>query len=241
MRDNVPERDSVVRAVLFDVGGPIDREEMLERLIDAHIREALASLGIAVTDEQYADANRWAVESFAPNAYAAIIWRLAGADPALSAQAYDEGAGRDVERQTARGGIELRGGIPELLAKLQDRGLKLGLAANQHANVVARLEACGIVRYFDYLGVSGSHGLRKPDTRLFVHACEGLAVAPEECVMVGDRIDNDMAPARMLGMRTVLFRTGRHIEQQPRSWEEQPDVEVRTVGELTQAVAQLLP
>ena len=28
--------------------------------------------------------------------------------------------------------------------------------------------------------------------------------------MVGDRIDNDIAPAITLGMRTVLFRTGRH-------------------------------
>ena len=35
--------------------------------------------------------------------------------------------------------------------------------------------------------------------------------------MVGDRIDNDIAPATTLGMRTVLFRTGRHAAQQPRS------------------------
>ena len=232
--------ESEVRAVLFDVGGPIDREEISERLIDAHIREALAARGITVTDDQYAGANRWAVESFAPNAYAAIIWRLSRGDATISQQAYDAGAGRDAERQAARGGIELRKGIPELLASLQASGLKLGLAANQHADVIARLEACGIARYFDYLGVSGTHGLRKPDPRLFVHACDGLGVTPEHCVMVGDRIDNDIVPARLLGMRTVLFRTGRHIEQQPRSWEEVPDAEVRSVGELSTALAHLV-
>jgi ribonucleotide monophosphatase NagD (HAD superfamily) len=49
--------------------------------------------------------------------------------------------------------------------------------------------------------------------------------------MVGDRIDNDIAPACSLGMRTVLSRTGRHIAQQPRCAAEVPDAEVRTALE----------
>jgi len=54
--------------------------------------------------------------------------------------------------------------------------------------------------------------------------------------MVGDRIDNDITPARTLGMRTVLFRTGRHAAQQPRAWDEVPDADVRSVGELRSAL-----
>jgi FMN phosphatase YigB (HAD superfamily) len=57
--------------------------------------------------------------------------------------------------------------------------------------------------------------------------------------MVGDRIDNDITPARLLGMRTVLFRTGRHIEQQARSVDEVPDVEVRDVAGLEEALMRL--
>ena len=87
--------------------------------------------------------------------------------------------------------------------------------------------------------MSGTHGFRKPDPRLFLRAADDLGVAPSECVMVGDRIDNDIAPARLLGMRTVLFRTGRHIAQQPRWAEEVPDFEVRTVEELEAALASL--
>jgi ribonucleotide monophosphatase NagD (HAD superfamily) len=55
--------------------------------------------------------------------------------------------------------------------------------------------------------------------------------------MVGDRIDNDVVPGKLLGMRTVLFRTGRHRGQQPRSWEEErPDAEVHDVAGLTFAI-----
>jgi putative hydrolase of the HAD superfamily len=58
--------------------------------------------------------------------------------------------------------------------------------------------------------------------------------------MVGDRIDNDVVPAKLLGMRTVLFRTGRHRAQQPRSWEERPDVEVHDVAGLERGITLLL-
>ena len=58
--------------------------------------------------------------------------------------------------------------------------------------------------------------------------------------MVGDRIDNDIAPAKLLGMRTVLFRTGRHIEQQARSHQEVPDAEVLDVVALRVAMENLL-
>ena len=88
--------------------------------------------------------------------------------------------------------------------------------------------------------MSGTHGYRKPDVRLFLRCCEDLGVTPEECVMVGDRIDNDVAPARMLGMRTVLFRTGRHASQHPRSADEVPDAEVRDVAGLRTALEGML-
>ncbi|HET7737663.1 MAG TPA: HAD hydrolase-like protein, partial [Tepidiformaceae bacterium] len=60
------------------------------------------------------------------------------------------------------------------------------------------------------------------------------------CLMVGDRIDNDVAPARALGMRAIRFRTGRHARQEPRSWEEAPDEDVASVGELRDAIWRVL-
>jgi HAD superfamily hydrolase (TIGR01549 family) len=229
-----------LRAVLFDVGGPLDTEVISERLIDEHIRAALDAEGVSTTDETYAAANRWAVDAFAWNTYHAIIWRLTGGDVERSRRVFVAVASRSDERLAARDGLELRAGIPELLTELADRGVLLGLAANQPASIIARLDRAGIGCFFRHREVSAIHGYRKPDVRLFLRACEALDVQPPDCVMVGDRIDNDIAPARVLGMRTVLFRTGRHLHQQPRSWEEVPDVEVNDVAPLRAALLSML-
>ena len=58
--------------------------------------------------------------------------------------------------------------------------------------------------------------------------------------MVGDRIDNDIVPARTLGMRTVLLRSGRHRGQQARLWDEAPDVEVHDIAALEQALLAMI-
>ncbi|MEP7216510.1 MAG: HAD family hydrolase [Anaerolineaceae bacterium] len=225
---------AAVRAVLFDVGGPIDTELIAEEANDFAIRAALEVDRVTVTDEAYAAANAYAVESFAPDAYASIIWRLANNDAELARRAYARFHSAD--RLSARGGIELRPGIAELIAALHARGLLLGLAANQPLRILPELDRHRIGRYFAHREVSGHHGYRKPDVRLFLRACEDLHVDPAECIMVGDRIDNDIAPANVLGMRTILFRTGRHIAQQPRSVDELPDAEVNTVEALSAAL-----
>ncbi len=210
--------------MLFDVGGPLDTEVQAERYIDEQIRFALRASGVEVSDEEYAAANRWAVESFAPNAYQAIIWRLVRGDVAAAERLQSlHFPGRQ---------FDLRPGTDRIINRVSASGLKLGLAANQPAGVIDELDRLGIGRYFSHRQVSGNHGFRKPDVRLFLAACDDLRVAPERCIMVGDRIDNDIAPARMLGMTTVLFRTGRHIDQQPRSLEEAPHHEVWSSDEL---------
>ena len=231
-----PLRLSPIRAVLFDVGGPLNTDVAHERLVDAHIRAAFAAEARPIGDDAYERACRWAVECFAPDAYKAIVWHVAGHDGALAQRVYQ----RYRERRGERFPFELREGIAGVIERLHGRGLKLGLAANQPAAVIATLDELGIGRYFSHRQVSEHHGFHKPDVRLFLRACEDLAVEPAECIMVGDRIDNDVVPARLLGMRTVLFRAGRHAKQQPRSWDEIPDAEVQDVTNLEAAIVRLL-
>jgi putative hydrolase of the HAD superfamily len=231
-----PRLPTPYRAILFDVGGPLDMETEYERLIDDDICAALAREGFPVSEGDYRAAERWAVQSFCPSLYQAVIWRLTGADLAASARVYDWVQRRSAQRRL----FQLRPGTPQLLAALHVRGLLLGLAANQPSSAIASLDDAGIGRYFHHREVSGIHGFRKPDVRVFLRACESLAVAPAECIMVGDRIDNDIAPARLLGMGTVLFRTGRHAGQQPRAWTELPHAEVQDVAGLEAAILQML-
>ncbi len=228
-----------VQGVLFDVGGPIDTEIVRERLIDQHIREAFADDGHPVDDATFAAAVRRAVDAFAPDTYRAMVWYLANQDADLAARVYSIFRGRAGERQI----FELRAGIADVLARLHERGLRLGLATNAPGSsriILSCYDEHDVGRYFWDREDDDAPGFSKPDVRLFLRACHRLGVAPTDCVMVGDRIDNDIVPARTVGMPTVLLRTGRHRDQQPRSWDERPDAEVHDVPALERAVYRLL-
>ncbi len=226
----------MIRAVIFDVGGPLDLEDAFEAAIDDDIREGLRREGFDFTEADWDVANGNAILTCAPSVYRSVIWRLTRGDLDASLRIYEWME----ERAHVREFFEFRPGIADVLEALKQRGLKLGLCANQPSVVLQRLSREGIGHYFANEGISGVLGLRKPDVRLFLRVCEDLGVEPAECIMVGDRIDNDVVPAKLLGMKTVLIRTGRHREQMPRSWDERPDFEVEDAAGILLAVETLV-
>ena len=85
---------------------------------------------------------------------------------------------------------------------------KLGIIANQIPGAEKRLEEMGIRRYFDVIVSSAEEGFAKPDPRIFNIALIRAGCTPEQAVMIGDRIDNDIVPAKQMGMKTVWIRQG---------------------------------
>ena len=59
-----------------------------------------------------------------------------------------------------------------------------------------------IMTLFEHVVESSKLGLRKPDPRIYQHACDLLGVKPEECVYLDD-LGINLKPARALGMRTI--------------------------------------
>ena len=53
--------------------------------------------------------------------------------------------------------------------------------------------------------MSGDHGFRKPDRRLFQIALDGMGVAAENTLYVGNDMHRDIYGARETGMNTVMF------------------------------------
>jgi putative hydrolase of the HAD superfamily len=220
------------RAILFDVGGPLDMEFAWEIAVDGAIASACGLEGIRVDQAMIDEASEAAVAAFAPDAYAHMVESLCGGDPRT--------VDRVRQRVRAMTGnldvFQLRPDIDDLLRRLRDRGLRLGIVANQPQAARERLGRAGIGDLFEYQGLSGLTGFSKPDPRAFEAAAGALGAAPAGCIMVGDRIDNDIAPAKALGMTTVLFRGGRHRRQRPRSAAEEPDAVVTDVLELEAAI-----
>ncbi|SJZ89919.1 putative hydrolase of the HAD superfamily [Enhydrobacter aerosaccus] len=59
-----------------------------------------------------------------------------------------------------------------------------------------------VMALFEEVIESSKLGLRKPDPRIYRHACELLGVEPEHCVYLDD-LGINLKPARALGMRTI--------------------------------------
>ena len=115
------------------------------------------------------------------------------------------------------------------LSVLQSRKYRLGVIANQFPGAAARLERWGLKQYFDVLALSDELGISKPNPDIFLWAMGQAGCHGREAVMVGDRPDNDLGPAKMLGMTTVRVMKGRAVFQAPRSGEEKPDYSIASV------------
>ena len=59
-----------------------------------------------------------------------------------------------------------------------------------------------VMALFEHVIESSKLGMRKPDPRIYRHACDLLGVAPEDCVYLDD-LGINLKPARALGMRTI--------------------------------------
>ena len=99
------------------------------------------------------------------------------------------------------------------LELLKERGYKLGIIANQSAGTAQRLENWGLLKYFDVVAASAELGVSKPNRLIFEKAIELAGCQLNNTVMVGDRLDNDIIPAKALGMKTVWIRKGLSIYQ----------------------------
>lgn len=85
---------------------------------------------------------------------------------------------------------------------------KIGIIANQSLGTKERLEQHGILRFIDLVVASAEEGVAKPDKRIFEIALERSNCHPNDAIMIGDRIDNDIVPANLLGMHTIWIRQG---------------------------------
>lgn len=126
---------------------------------------------------------------------------------------------------------ELYPDVSEMLETLSRR-FKLGIIANQSEGTVKRLSEWGIREHFSVVLASAELGLSKPDPRIFGAAISRAGCAPEGVLMVGDRLDNDIGPARSQGCMTIRVLQGFSRYQTPRRAAEIPDFTISSIGEL---------
>lgn len=121
------------------------------------------------------------------------------------------------------------------------RSVRVGLVSNYPCGDSLRrsLAALGIAELFDPVVISGELGVVKPHPRLFEVALQGLGVAPERVLFVGDSWSSDMVGGHAAGMATChLVGLTSDQDHAERYATYRPDFTIRDLDELGQIIAQ---
>lgn len=108
----------------------------------------------------------------------------------------------------------------------------LGLIANQSPGTEQRLHKYGIAEFFGLILASAELGIAKPDPAIFALALDEAGCRPDQAWMIGDRLDNDIRPAKMASWHTIRILNGYNAKQDPRDDLDVPDYTVSTLSEI---------
>lgn len=216
-----PPTASGIDMVFFDIGGVMYDDSIYARSWMRALRESGAEFSDQAFDREYAALRAAQDGSFRRRLSA----RFLGPDydlPALETRA---------ARYWAYPATALYADVHPCLDALAAR-YRLGVIANQPTSVRAALDRDGLTPSFEVWGVSDDLGLQKPDPALFAHVLATAAVAPERTVMLGDRLDYDVRPARAAGMRAIWVLRGEAPDDPTPAQLAEPDGYVRTLDEV---------
>jgi FMN phosphatase YigB (HAD superfamily) len=92
------------------------------------------------------------------------------------------------------------------MAALKAAGYRIGLAGNQPEVAEGALNAANLP--VDFIASSARWGVEKPSPAFFARVAEAAGAPESDIAYVGDRLDNDVAPALAAGMTAVFIRRG---------------------------------
>ncbi len=113
----------------------------------------------------------------------------------------------EISRGISRRRLGLYPYAREVLDALRGRYPLAIVTDAQSAYARAELHRVGLLSYFDPIIVSGDHGYRKPDRRLFQLALDGMKVPAQHTMYVGNDMHRDIFGAREAGLTTVMINS----------------------------------
>jgi phosphoglycolate phosphatase-like HAD superfamily hydrolase len=178
----------------FDVGWTLVDEGPAHEVRARAAVEQLKGVGVSITASEFLDQCRQCGALDGASPFRTTLQRLAPKGATLDVP-YDSGLER------------LFAGANDVLAILS-RQYGLGVLANQSAGLEARLVRFGIRQFFEIVLGSNEVGLSKPDPAFFEEAEKRAGLPTRGLVMIGDRPDNDLAPALSRGWSAIRIRQG---------------------------------
>jgi putative hydrolase of the HAD superfamily len=214
--------------VFFDIGGVMYDDTVYARALNT----ALRTLGASFTDIEFDDVYREARAAQAGSFRRLLARRFLGPDADVRALEVE------ASKHWSYPPEALYDDVGPCLDALTGR-YRLGIIANQPSTVRDALQRDGLDGPFEVWGVSDDVGFSKPDPRLFAHALDVAGVEPSASVMVGDRLDYDVRPAKTAGMRAIWMLRGEAPDDPTPEQLAEADAAVHDLSELPAALEAL--
>lgn len=211
--------------VFFDIGGVMYDDTIYARAMHT----ALRALGGTFTDQEFDDEYRAARAAQAGSFRGLLARRFLG--PGADLEALEA----EASKHWAYPPEALHDDVRPCLEALAGR-YRLGIIANQPSAVREAMRRDGLDGFFEVWGVSDDVGLEKPDPALFAHVLKEASVDPRRSVMVGDRLDYDVRPAKAAGMRAVWVLRGEAPDDPTPEQLDEVDAAIRGLDELPSAL-----
>ncbi|MCB1188066.1 HAD family hydrolase [bacterium] len=229
----------MTRCILFDLGGTLWDDWPAELEYWRICAGLLTEAGHPCTVQQFISESTELIDRYCPSLSRALVWRFAGYDDELSARIRKEASSRVWELLEDDGQLAklypLWPGVYEVLAEL-GASYRLGVVSMHGSRVRPVLQRMGLAEYFEAVSLCDEAGLYKPDPRIIQHALDAMALQADDCIMVGDRIDNDIWPANCLGLRSVWLQVHPYDRQLPRYELDRPGLVIRSLDSLPPAL-----
>ena len=98
-------------------------------------------------------------------------------------------------------------GVTEVLTMMKKNYRLAAVSDGQSLWARPELRMAGLDKFFEFAIVSGDHGFRKPDKRMFELALEKLEIAPHEAVYVGNDMYRDVFGCKNAGLKSIFFKS----------------------------------
>jgi len=102
-----------------------------------------------------------------------------------------------------------------LLAALRARDCSTALASNFDVRLHSVIAGTPGLQGFDHVLISSQVGWRKPASEFFEAVIHALQLPASSILMVGDDLQNDILPARRLGIQALHLSPGNQSETDP--------------------------
>ena len=107
---------------------------------------------------------------------------------------------------------ELYPGTIPVLKHLENIGINWGIASNFDLRLQSIVKSKPELCDCKWLIISSLIGYKKPSRHFFDHLQKSSGVSYERLLMVGDSPENDIQPAKELGMQTFEIKEGQSLE-----------------------------